>query len=131
MLRSGCFSGFPGSLRCGRISIKRVSSCIQRFAIQAYHHLHNSLIGILLNSALRLSLLTMPPFVGPQRLLILGATGPTGLIGTKVALERGHSVIIYARTPSKLPEEIMKNPKVTVSPLNIHSQTYTHLPKHR
>jgi putative NADH-flavin reductase len=37
------------------------------------------------------------------RITIFGGTGPTGLLLVEQALARGHDVVAFARTPSKLP----------------------------
>ncbi len=39
-----------------------------------------------------------------MRITIFGGTGPTGLHLVKRALEEGHDVVAYARTPGKLPQ---------------------------
>ncbi|KAJ9625995.1 hypothetical protein H2204_010294 [Knufia peltigerae] len=49
-----------------------------------------------------------------KHLLVLGATGPSGLDFCDAALESGHSLTVYARNPSKLPGRIAKNPNVAV-----------------
>ncbi|PVH74505.1 NmrA family protein [Cadophora sp. DSE1049] len=41
-----------------------------------------------------------------KKVLILGATGPTGLLTVRKALEHKHIVTIYARNPSKIPKDI-------------------------
>jgi len=49
-----------------------------------------------------------------KRILILGATGPTGLVVVREALSRGHSVVVYARNPSKIPDELTANKSLEV-----------------
>ncbi|KAI0733958.1 NAD-P-binding protein [Fomitopsis betulina] len=49
-----------------------------------------------------------------MRLLILGATGPTGLKTVEEALATSHTLVIYARSPQKIPDAIATNPAVTV-----------------
>jgi len=51
-----------------------------------------------------------------MRILILGATGPTGilLIREALAAPQGHTVVLYVRSPDKLPEDISTNPAITV-----------------
>ncbi|GJE87866.1 NAD(P)-binding protein [Phanerochaete sordida] len=49
-----------------------------------------------------------------MKLLILGATGPCGQLLIQDALAAGHSVVVFARSPQKLPESITSNPAVTV-----------------
>lgn len=46
--------------------------------------------------------------------LVLGGTGPTGLALIEEALSRGHTVIIFARSPQKLPDSILQNPRVAI-----------------
>jgi putative NADH-flavin reductase len=45
-----------------------------------------------------------------KKVLILGATGPTGILTVREALNHGHSVTIYARNPAKIPSDIMESP---------------------
>ncbi|OJJ32867.1 hypothetical protein ASPWEDRAFT_137373 [Aspergillus wentii DTO 134E9] len=49
-----------------------------------------------------------------KKILILGATGPTGILTVHTALEHNHTVTIYARNPSKLPASISSNPNVRI-----------------
>ena len=49
-----------------------------------------------------------------MRVLILGATGPSGLLLVQEALAAGHTVVLYVRSPQKLPEDITSNTSVTV-----------------
>lgn len=49
-------------------------------------------------------------------ILVLGGTGPTGLALIREALARGHTVVIFARSPHKIPEDISTNPSVIVVP---------------
>lgn len=49
-----------------------------------------------------------------MRLLILGATGPCGLQLIQQALELNHTLVLYARSPDKLPESVKGSPAVTV-----------------
>ncbi|KAF8317580.1 NAD(P)-binding protein [Clavulina sp. PMI_390] len=46
-------------------------------------------------------------------LLILGATGPSGLRTVELALVRQHTLTVYVRSPDKLPQSITLNPLVT------------------
>jgi nucleoside-diphosphate-sugar epimerase len=50
--------------------------------------------------------ITRMPGRMPKKVLILGATGPTGLLTARKALEHDHIVTIYARNPSKVPTDI-------------------------
>jgi putative NADH-flavin reductase len=49
------------------------------------------------------------------RFLILGATGPSGIEFVRKTLEvyPDASIVIYARSPDKLPEDIAQNPAIT------------------
>jgi len=49
-----------------------------------------------------------------MRVLIVGATGPCGILLIQESLVRGHHVVIYARSPGKLPEEIVAHERVTI-----------------
>ncbi len=46
--------------------------------------------------------------------LLLGGTGICGLIFTRAALEAGHSITLYARTPSKIPTELSSNAHLSI-----------------
>lgn len=49
-----------------------------------------------------------------MRLLILGGTGPCGILTCRYALRAGHRLVIYARNPSKLPKDIATHDDVQV-----------------
>ena len=49
-----------------------------------------------------------------MRLLILGGTGPAGIKLIEEALAASHTVVVYARSPRKIPDAIATNPAVTV-----------------
>ena len=49
-----------------------------------------------------------------MRLLILGGTGPCGLQLIEQALQLNHTLVVYVRSPQKLPEPISTSPSVTV-----------------
>lgn len=49
-----------------------------------------------------------------MHVLILGATGPCGILFVKEALGASHTVVIFARSPEKLPEEIKNDTRVTI-----------------
>lgn len=49
-----------------------------------------------------------------MRVLILGATGPCGILLVKEALGVSHTVVIFARSPEKLSEEIRNDTRVTI-----------------
>ncbi|KAI5360572.1 Putative NAD(P)-binding domain, NAD(P)-binding domain superfamily [Septoria linicola] len=42
----------------------------------------------------------------PHHFLVLGATGPSGIIFLETALQAGHNLTVYARSPEKLPQHI-------------------------
>lgn len=50
-----------------------------------------------------------------KKILVFGATGPTGQLFCEKTLANGHTLTIYARTPSKLPDHIRNHENVTVS----------------
>lgn len=47
-------------------------------------------------------------------ILLLGGTGICGLIFTRAALEAGHKLTLYVRTPSKIPTDLSSNANVSV-----------------
>jgi len=47
-------------------------------------------------------------------ILLLGGTGICGLIFTRAALEAGHALTLYVRTPSKIPADLSTNPRLSV-----------------
>ncbi|KAI8936584.1 hypothetical protein NX059_006986 [Plenodomus lindquistii] len=49
-----------------------------------------------------------------QHILVLGATGPSGILFCEAALRHGHPLTLYVRNPSKLPSSIGRSPNVTV-----------------
>ncbi|EJD02146.1 NAD-binding protein [Fomitiporia mediterranea MF3/22] len=49
-----------------------------------------------------------------MRVLVLGGTGAIGLLQIRDLLEAEHTVVVYARSPQKLPDDITNNPNVTV-----------------
>jgi hypothetical protein len=51
-----------------------------------------------------------------MRILVLGATGPTGILLVREALAAPwkHTVVLYVRSPEKIPEDISTHPAVTV-----------------
>lgn len=48
--------------------------------------------------------------------LVLGGTGPAGICLLRELLHRKHKVVAYARTPSKVPEDLAADPLLEVSP---------------
>ncbi|KAL4068395.1 hypothetical protein V8B97DRAFT_905883 [Scleroderma yunnanense] len=49
-----------------------------------------------------------------MRVLILGATGGIGVLLVEEALGSGHTVVVYARSPEKLPESLQNHPQVVI-----------------
>ncbi|CAH0046618.1 unnamed protein product [Clonostachys solani] len=49
-----------------------------------------------------------------SKVLVLGATGPSGISLLRELLYREHSTVAYVRSPSKIPEDISSNPLLTV-----------------
>ncbi|PSS23445.1 hypothetical protein M430DRAFT_136392 [Amorphotheca resinae ATCC 22711] len=49
-----------------------------------------------------------------SRILVLGATGQTGIDFSNAALEAGHQLTLYVRNPSKVPENIKSHEKVSI-----------------
>lgn len=49
-----------------------------------------------------------------MRVVILGGTGPSGILLIEEALAAKHTIIIYARSPQKLPAHLSKHPEITV-----------------
>jgi len=49
-----------------------------------------------------------------MRVLVLGGTGAIGQLLIEELLTHSHAVVIYARSPQKLPESIIGNPNVSV-----------------
>ncbi|QIW95697.1 hypothetical protein AMS68_001215 [Peltaster fructicola] len=47
-----------------------------------------------------------------MHILVVGATGPSGVAFIDTALQAGHELTIYARSPKKLSWEVLNNPKV-------------------
>jgi uncharacterized protein YbjT (DUF2867 family) len=49
-----------------------------------------------------------------MRVVILGGTGPSGILLIEEALASKHTVVVYARSPQKLPEHLSKHPDITI-----------------
>ena len=49
-----------------------------------------------------------------MHILVLGGTGAIGLLLIRELLTAEHTVVVYARSPEKLPEDITSNPSVTI-----------------
>lgn len=49
-----------------------------------------------------------------MQILLLGGTGPVGISFLRQALERDHTVIVYARSPDKVPVELREHASVKI-----------------
>lgn len=49
-----------------------------------------------------------------MRVVILGGTGPAGILLIEEALAAKHVVVIYARSPQKIPEHLSNHPDTTI-----------------
>ena len=49
-----------------------------------------------------------------MRVVILGGTGPSGILLIEEALASKHVVVVYARSPQKLPAHLSEHPDVTI-----------------
>jgi len=49
-----------------------------------------------------------------KNIIILGATGPTGILTVRTAIDRGYKVTIFARNPKKLPNDLLQHPDISV-----------------
>lgn len=49
-----------------------------------------------------------------HHILLLGGTGLCGQLFTRAALESGHTITIYARTPAKLPSDLRSHQNLTI-----------------
>ncbi|CUA77475.1 hypothetical protein RSOLAG22IIIB_02490 [Rhizoctonia solani] len=49
-----------------------------------------------------------------MKLLVLGATGPCGILTCQYALRAGHKLVAYVRSPNKLPKDITTHDDVQV-----------------
>jgi nucleoside-diphosphate-sugar epimerase len=54
--------------------------------------------------------------MAPKKILLFGATGPSGIETIKYALSHNVEVLVYARSPNKIPEELRSDSRVTVLP---------------
>jgi len=52
--------------------------------------------------------------MAPKTICLLGGTGPTGLIFLEKAVEKGHKVVVFARTPSKIPAKWHSHENVSI-----------------
>ncbi|KAG7285768.1 hypothetical protein NEMBOFW57_008062 [Staphylotrichum longicolle] len=49
-----------------------------------------------------------------SKILVLGGTGPAGLCLLRELVFRKHEVVVYARTPSKIPKDLASNPLLEI-----------------
>ncbi|KAF3385251.1 hypothetical protein F1880_002015 [Penicillium rolfsii] len=49
-----------------------------------------------------------------EHILVFGATGPSGIEFCSAALQQGHRLSLFVRSPQKLPRELSGSPNVTV-----------------
>ncbi|KAH9066964.1 NAD(P)-binding protein [Lactarius deliciosus] len=49
-----------------------------------------------------------------MRVVILGGTGPSGILLIEEALAAQHTIVVYARNPQKLPVHLSKHPEITI-----------------
>jgi nucleoside-diphosphate-sugar epimerase len=49
-----------------------------------------------------------------SKVLVLGGTGPAGLCVLRELLYRHHSIVAYARSPSKIPTDLSSNPRLAI-----------------
>lgn len=49
-----------------------------------------------------------------MRIVILGGTGPSGILLIEEALAAKHIIVVYARSPQKLPEHLSKHQDITI-----------------
>ena len=49
-----------------------------------------------------------------MRVVILGGTGPSGILLIEEALASKHTVVVYARNPQKLPAHLSEHPDITI-----------------
>jgi len=56
----------------------------------------------------------LTPSTETMRVVILGGTGPSGILLIEEALAAKHSVVVYARSPLKLPERLRAHPDVII-----------------
>ncbi|KAJ8112350.1 hypothetical protein OPT61_g5258 [Boeremia exigua] len=48
------------------------------------------------------------------KILVLGGTGPAGICLLRELLHRNHSVVAYARNPSKIPSDLSQNTRLSI-----------------
>lgn len=49
-----------------------------------------------------------------SKILVLGGTGPAGICLLRELVHRNHTVVAYARSPSKIPTDLSSNPHLSV-----------------
>lgn len=53
-----------------------------------------------------------------KKIFVLGGTGPAGICLLRELAHRKHESIVYARNPSKIPEDLASSPYLEVSRLD-------------
>lgn len=59
-----------------------------------------------------------------EKILVLGATGPSGICLLRELLFRKHNVVAYVRNPSKIPEDLVSSPLLEVLTSIIQSPSF-------
>lgn len=49
-----------------------------------------------------------------DKILVLGGTGPAGICVLRELVFRKHSIVVYARNPSKIPSDLATNSLIEV-----------------
>jgi len=49
-----------------------------------------------------------------DKVLVLGGTGPAGICLLRELVHRKHPIVVYARTPSKIPQDVASDPLVEI-----------------
>lgn len=49
-----------------------------------------------------------------KKVLVLGATGPAGICLLRELVHRMYATVVFARTPSKIPNDLATNPLIEV-----------------
>lgn len=49
-----------------------------------------------------------------KKILVLGATGPAGIVILRELVYRNHATIAYVRNPGKIPADLVNNPLLEV-----------------
>lgn len=52
--------------------------------------------------------------MGGSKILVLGGTGPAGICLLRELVYRKHATVVYARNPSKIPNDMASHPLIEV-----------------